>query len=570
MIRKLIVFALYFYSISAFTYTGLRYNLAGYHPDRPKTIIIISDKNCINYPWRIKEASGKVVLNGITGKSISGSGPHTPKIFNHEINFSALTSEGEYVIEVDNVDTIRIKISKNPYADYVHEVLRYLRQQRSGTDQCVDHKISHLGDKSCIIFRRNGTDNTSWSYDKSNKTVNMLGGWYDAGDYIKFTLTTAYTTYFLLRSYEENPEMFRKKIYSRSELNDMLDEAKWGLDYLMKCMPDTTEFIIQTGGYLDHEQGLRLPDKDILNGKRECYSALSPTHMGYTAAALALGAKIFSLEKKDAEAKQYREMAEKIYRIALRNDKEENNAWFEKDFQFYADNTKNDNLELASVELYLLTKNDYYLKKAIEFAQQAKSAYWAAWPNVNMIAHLRLLSFYPEAKDFAETDLKYFQSIAGEANNIWGVPHKYTWATLYSFFTVANASVIHSRMTGSKEFLNMTYNVTDYTFGKNNWGICMIALKNIPKSVRNIYSQVYKLQPELFPSGAIAEGPGDRQTHDNLMQYFQIPDNDPFHEFNTKEVVFFDNNTDFQSMETTITGLADGIFMLTLLSKNLK
>lgn len=94
----------------------------------------------------------------------------------------------------------------------------------------------------------------------------------------------------------------------------------------------------------------------------------------------------------------------------------------------------------------------------------------------------------------------------------------------------------------------------------------MIASKTIPRSVRNVYSQIYKEQPDLFPTGAIAEGPGDKKTHDGLMQYFQIPDNDPGHPFNTEEVVFFDNNTDFQCMETTITGLADGIFLLTLAS----
>ncbi|MBX9852023.1 MAG: glycoside hydrolase family 9 protein [Cytophagaceae bacterium] len=557
----------FFFIHSSFAGRYVRYNLAGYNPQRKKTLIIMSDNNCINTPWRIKDKNAAVVLSGTVPKSIASAGIHTPKFFNHEIDFSSLSKEGIYTFEIDNTDTFNIKIAKQPYAEYTDDILRYLRSQRCGTDQCVDHKPCHSGDKTCSIHRRKDNDNKSWSFDPANKSVNMLGGWHDAGDYIKFTLTTAYTTYFVLRSYEAYPEIFNKKEYSRTDLIDILDEAKWGLDYLVKCMPDTTEFIIQAGGIEDHHQGLRLPEKDILNGNRECYSAMSPTQMGYTAAALALGAKIFNSIGKKEEAKKYEEMAKKIYRLALSNDKDINAAWYEKDFAFYGDNSKNDNMQLASVELYNLTNDKSYLKRASDYAEKAQGAGWAAWPSVNMFAHARLCPYNNAVLTYMEYDLNSFQAIAREENNIWGVPHKYTWATLYSFFSVSNASLLHMQYTQEMKYNEMIYDVIDYTFGKNNWGVSMIALKEINPSVRNIYSQVYALQPDLYPAGAIAEGSGDNETHKNLMQYFKISETDPYHKFNTSDVVFYDNNTDFQCMETTITGLADGLFLLTLASK---
>ncbi len=394
----------------------------------------------------------------------------------------------------------------------------------------------------------------------------MVGGWYDAGDYIKFTLTTAYTAYLLLRSYEAYPELYNKAIFSKSDLPDLLDEAKWGLDYLAKTMPSENEFIIQVGGHDDHQQGLRLPDEDKLDGKRECYSAISPTQMGYTAAALALGARIFNDAGKTKDAKHYETMALKIFEAAASAKAEL--AWVEKGWEkFYADNTKDDNMGLAAIELYYLTDKAYYLEKAKKYAADASSAYWVSWGSAHMLLHNRLLNTYDQSKNFITTDLSNFKSIAKIDNNIWGVPHSFTWATLYSFFGVANGAIGYTNNTNDDAYLQLAHNVVDYTFGMNNWGTAFIAHKEIPGSVKNIYAQVYKLQPDKFPSGAIAEGPGDTKTHDELNQYFKIPEDDPYKEFNTPLFVFYDNNSDFQCMETTITGLSDGLYLLTLYSK---
>ena len=93
----------------------------------------------------------------------------------------------------------------------------------------------------------------------------------------------------------------------------------------------------------------------------------------------------------------------------------------------------------------------------------------------------------------------------------------------------------------------------------------MVASENIPNSVENIYSQVYRIKTKLFPTGAIAEGPGDKATHDRLKKYFKQPEPNPFDEFNSSEAVFYDNEHDFQTMETTICGLADGLLFFTLI-----
>ena len=106
-----------------------------------------------------------------------------------------------------------------------------------------------------------------------------------------------------------------------------------------------------------------------------------------------------------------------------------------------------------------------------------------------------------------------FEKKALNKNNIWNIPHDYTWGSLYSFFGVASSAILHDELLKVSRFSYLAQDVIDYTFGKNNWGVSFVATKKLTNSVKNVYSQTYKLQPQLFPIGAIAEGPGDLEGH---------------------------------------------------------
>lgn len=555
-------------SSSLFADIFIRYNKVGYDPLRKKRVIVMSDRSIKNNNWSMVSSKGDTILKGTMGKHEFGMNDHLPKMFNYTIDFSKIKTEGDYTLSVKGAESVQISIKKGSYVFLTNQMLRFMRVQRSGSADCLDHKISHLGDASCKVYTRKNMNNKEWEESFGAGKVDMLGGWYDAGDYIKFTLTTAYTSYFMLRSYETNPEIYRNvKNFSKSKLNDMLDEVKWGLDYLMKCMPDTNTFIIQVADHMDHREGVRFPDQDRLDGQRKAYSCLSPTQMGYTAAALALGAKVFREEGLESEADKYEKMAKQVFRVAKRSN--EIPAWFEFEWEkFYFDETPDDNMELGATELYYLTKDKSYLRDARMYADKAKAGYWASWGSCHLQAHTRLMKHHSTCLEYLEQDLKMFKSKTYNNGNIWGMPHDYTWATLYSFLCVGNGAIQHSATTNLSEYKQIALDVLDYTLGQNNWGMSMIASPDIPGSAENVYSQFYKLQKELFPIGAVAEGPGDRKTHDELKQYFNNDENtDPLSEFNTPLFVFYNNEHDFQCMETTICGMADAIFFITNCSK---
>lgn len=564
---KTLITSLLFLSLYANSFGNIfiRYNNLGYEPIRDKALIIMSDTDIKDSKWFISDSSGTIVFEGIIESSLAGKGDHMPKPFNYKVDFSKLKTIGNYTFKIQE-ESVTLSIKEQPYAFIPSDILRYFRVLRSGSSDALDHRFSHIGDKSCTIHRKEGSSNTSWKEGADNKKADMLGGWYDAGDYLKFTLTTAYSAYAMLLSYETNPTLFDDvKKYSKTDLIDILDEAKWGLDYLMKTMPDDKEFIIQVGSADDHKQGDRLPNRDELDGKRPAYSAFSPTQMGYTVAALALGSKIFEEKGLTEEAEKYKTMAIKIFERAIY---EESPAWIEEGWEkFYFDQTGNDNMQLAAIELYKLTGSKQYQSKAKHYAMKAESAYWYSWGSFNMIAHLRSLKSNSESLDHLLVDLDFFKGISSEDNNLWGLPHKYTWGSLYSFLGVGNAAMLYRETKKSKYYLDMAYNVLDYSLGMNNWGIAMVASKEIPNSVENIYSQIHRLKPKVYPTGAISEGPGDRATHEQLKKYFKIPEINRFDEFNTEKVVFYDYPHDFQTMETTICGLSDGLLFFTLMSK---
>ncbi|WP_299247499.1 glycoside hydrolase family 9 protein [uncultured Cytophaga sp.] len=539
-----------------------RYNHAGYPSKSNKSCIILSDESLNGKRWTIKNSSDLTVAEGIFSISTSAISEHTPKPFNYEIEFSSLKKIGIYAVNISAQKTFSIEIKNNPTDFIVAEMLHFLNKQRSGVPVPPANKIGHSGDSSCRVYEKRTNANTSWDSAKKERYVDMMGGWYDAGDYLKFTQTTAYTTYFLLRAYETYPT----HATSVSDKKAIMDEALWGLSYLLKTMPNDSTFIIQVGNADDHKQGPRMPYEDKLNGLRNAYSDFSPTQMGLTSAALAFAAHLFEANPLlKIRSKPYRDKAIQIYQKAKRTNK--NPAWVEEGWEkFYSDESGYDNMELASVELYKLTLDDYYLDQAKMFAQLAGPAYWSSWGNLNMIAHLNLYKYASQTVEpYLKSDLNNFNSIASKQGNIWRVPHAYTWATLYSFMSVASSSMIYKNVIDdASPYDRMSTDVYNYTLGQNNWGVSMIITDKIPGSVKNVFSHMHTLHPEISSTGAIAEGPGDKKTHDELMKYFNIPKNNSFESFNTNEVVFYDYNSDFQCMETTISGMADGIYFFTL------
>lgn len=542
----------------------LRFNHMGYPPvGRSKIVLACSKVSLQGVAWKAIPPSGGPGLSGVLGASAAGLSDQTPFSYHHPLDLSAARDTGVWKLVVPGADTARIAIRNAPYGFYADEIVRYMGSTRSGRDQVVPfRKASHVGDTSCAVKVTDGSPSqAAWKASSDSRKLSLDGGWYDAGDYLKFTQTNAYATYFLLRAWEANPDLFR------GAKADLPAEAAFGLRWLLKTFPDSNTFVIEVGDQLDHDQGSRLPELDKLDGKRPAFVALAPGQMGLTEAALALGAALFQGNGGYAAlADSCRRTAIALHRRLKKPDVARAAYYLKGDnSDFYANTSLYDDMALGAVELHRLAGDPSVLADARAWSDSADEGGWCGWGDMNLIEEARLAATHPAAAKRRISELNGFRKFAGQGGAPWGVPFEQSWAPFDGYPHVA-AQAAELAMVGDSTWIQLAWDVFDYMNGRNNWGVGFLMSERIPGSVGRIYSQIYPLSRQ-YPSGAVAEGPGDIATHRDLVDGFEIPPGDPMEAFNSAGYVFYDNATDYQTMETTIGVESNTLYMLAVLDR---
>jgi len=157
-----------------------------------------------------------------------------------QFDFTEFTHLGSYYI-VDqelNVRSYEFVIAHNVYNEVLRQAMRSFYYQRVGfrkeepyADKRWADEASHSGelqDNNCRSF-----------YDKLNpdSELDVSGGWYDAGDYNKYSNWTANYVVELMMAYLERPEAWGDNYNIPESGNgrpDILDEAIWGIDHLLR------------------------------------------------------------------------------------------------------------------------------------------------------------------------------------------------------------------------------------------------------------------------------------------------------------------------------------------------
>ncbi|KAL9557059.1 hypothetical protein MBANPS3_001585 [Mucor bainieri] len=157
---------------------------------------------------------------------------------------------------------------QNPSPEYVkllnHSIL-FFEAQRSGKLP-VDNRISWRHDSAL-------TDGSDVDYDLS-------GGYYDAGDYLKFTFPLSYTTFMLCwggTDYIHGYQLANQTKYLR-------DQVKWATDWLIKAHPSPSTLFVQVGD-VEIDNDSFGPDSEIKD-PRPSYQ-INETDFGTDAAAMA-------------------------------------------------------------------------------------------------------------------------------------------------------------------------------------------------------------------------------------------------------------------------------------------
>ncbi|KAF5730025.1 korrigan [Tripterygium wilfordii] len=130
------------------------------------------------------------------------------------------------------------------YGDVLGKAIMFLEGQRSGK----------LPASQRVKWRAN-----SALSDGKPDNVNLVGGYYDAGDNVKFGWPTAFTVTLLSWAAIE----YQKEISSVNQLGHLHSAIRWGTNFLLKSHTSTTTLYTQVGdGNADHQCWERPEDMD--------------------------------------------------------------------------------------------------------------------------------------------------------------------------------------------------------------------------------------------------------------------------------------------------------------------
>lgn len=162
------------------------------------------------------------------------------------------------------------------YAEVLQKSIYFYETQRSG-ELPDNNRVEWRGDSGLL--------------DGADVGHDLTGGWYDAGDHVKFGLPMAYSTTMLAWSVYE----YKQGYEGSGQLEEILDNIRWATDYFVKAHTAPNELWGQVGnGTTDHNWW---GPAEVMQMQRPSYK-IDATHPGSdlaaeTAAALASASIIF-------------------------------------------------------------------------------------------------------------------------------------------------------------------------------------------------------------------------------------------------------------------------------------
>ncbi|XP_073131702.1 endoglucanase 6-like isoform X1 [Henckelia pumila] len=204
--------------------------------------------------------------------------------------------------------------------------------------------------------------------------VDLVGGYYDAGDNVKFGLPMAFTVTMMSWSVIE----YGRQMGKSGELGHAIEAIKWGTDYFIKAHPQPYILYGEVGdGNTDHSCWQRPED---MTTSRAAYK-IDPSHpgsdlAGETAAAMAAASIVFRRYNPSYSA----ELLKHAYQLFDFADKYRGKydssitiaRKYYRSISGYADE-----LLWAAAWLYKATHNEYYLNYLGDNGDSLGGTYWA-------------------------------------------------------------------------------------------------------------------------------------------------------------------------------------------------
>ena len=199
--------------------------------------------------------------------------------------------------------------------------------------------------------------------DGSDRSIDLTGGWYDAGDHLKFGFPMAGSTTMLAWGAIEYEDAYKKS----GQYNYMLDNLRWVNDYFIKAHPSSNVLWGQVGkGKLDHAWW---GPAEVMPMERPAYkidaSCPGSDLAGETAAAMAASSIVFKKVDPNYSSNLIKH-AKELYDFADKYKGKYSDCITDAN-EFYKSSGYNDELVWGAIWLYQATGDKQYLEKAEQY-----------------------------------------------------------------------------------------------------------------------------------------------------------------------------------------------------------
>ena len=355
--------------LTASAQSAIKVNQIGYQTNEQK--IAVMEPSVKAKSFSLKDAKGKTVWSGKAIRTLKS--PFNDKV-RQVVDFSKVSQPGRYTL-VAGKNRQPVTISENPYSEVSKAALKAFYLQRTGVEIDKEYAgeyarpAAHLDNKVMV-------HPSAASPERPAETIiSSPYGWYDAGDYNKYIVNSAFTIGIMLQSYQVNKDYFDRLNVnipeSGNKVPDLLDELMFNLKWML-TMQDPYDGGIYHKLTTPNFEGFVMPKEC----KQQRYVVQKSTQAALDfAATMALAARIYNAYPEFQDFCQNAlEAAERAYAWAVKNptaiyDQLGNNTKFDPDVTtgMYDDRNPSDEFFWAATELFLSTHQTSYLEQAKQF-----------------------------------------------------------------------------------------------------------------------------------------------------------------------------------------------------------
>ncbi|MER5789780.1 glycoside hydrolase family 9 protein [Streptomyces sp. NPDC001980] len=464
----------------------------------------------------VDTGEGKVVAAGRLGPVTGHWNAKYPSV--RTADLSALNTPGTYRLVLTGTaagrsPAFRIAGARELMTPLVRDNIRFLQAQRDGADVlpggALERGPSHLADEDATVYAdpdydEEGTELLDERLIPTGDRADVSGGWFDAGDFLKFTGTTSYSVAELQLAQRELPHM-----------TELSAEASHGLDWLDKMWDEDSETLYAQVGIgagndavrTDHDVW-RLPeaddrldvrpgDPDYTIKHRPVFRAnepgepITPSLAGRVAAAFALAAQRVAGTDPE-EARAWLDKAAAVYDLADTDPDPGEPLFTAFPSAFYPEDSWQDDLEFAAAELALAARD---VGDDREGDWTADAAHWARAyldsdvkgtldvADVSALAHVDLATALDGARTggIGEADLyqdlrrQLDDGVDGAGHDPFGAGAVYDDfdAVPHTFGLVATAR-LYAKATGDTRYAAFAGRQRGWALGANPWGTSFV------------------------------------------------------------------------------------------------